>query len=143
MLLGITFVVTSTITPAQVYRRARIPVLIPTAVRTSDAGRAVYEKVTIAKPGTYSVHFSAAPDCDANACDVGTITGGAQEPSTDLNAQRVRLRDGTHAAFSPFACGASCGESVLDFSWHHVRYVLRLKAASKAETLKAANSMLP
>ncbi|MBV9149968.1 MAG: hypothetical protein JO024_08880 [Candidatus Eremiobacteraeota bacterium] len=146
MLLGIIFVVSGAITPAQVYQHAHIPVLIPSVMPDWGVSR-VYENVDLAKPGKYRIYFGLAPHCYAGACDGGSVTGGIQDDmaqfSRDPNRQSVKLRDGTTAMFVPFRCGASCGESVLGFWRHHVWYVVALHAARKAEMLRAANSMLP
>jgi hypothetical protein len=142
MLLGVVFVVTSAITPAQVYHRTHIPVLIPSLLQ-KEATR-VYESVDVAQPGKYSISFGLVANCNGGtACDVGTVTGGISEDISDPQQQRVRLRDGTSAVYVPFRCGASCGATSLGFFWHHVWYVLHLKSATEAETLRAANSVLP
>jgi hypothetical protein len=142
MLLGVIFVVTSAITPSQVYHRAHIPVLIPSVLQ-NEATR-VYESVDIAQAGKYKIFFGLVANCnEATACDVGTVTGGISEDISDPQQQHVHLRDGTSATYVPFRCGASCGVTSLGFFWHHVWYVLHLKSATEAETLRAANSMLP
>jgi hypothetical protein len=143
MLLGVVFVVTSAISPAQLYQRAHIPVLIPSVLHSEDTGR-VYESVDVAERGKYSISFALAPNCKgATACEAGTVTGGIPPDFSSSRTQQVRLRDGTTATFVPFGCGASCGDSQLAFRRHGVWYVLLLKAATKAEMTRAANSMLP
>jgi hypothetical protein len=146
MLLGIAFVVTGAITPAQVYQHARIPVLIPTVMPTWVTGR-VYENVDLAKPGKYRISFGLARNCNGStACDLGTVTGGIQVDMADLlrdpSRQSVRLRDSTPATFVEARCGASCGDSALGFWRRRVWYMLYLHAGSKADMVRAANSML-
>ncbi len=147
MLLATLFLMTGPMTPAQVYQRARIPVLIPSAMPVWNKSR-VYENVDLAEPGTYRITFGLVPNCSgATACDVGSVTGGIRgdpaDPSRDPGRRSVRLRDGTPATFAEAHCGASCGDSALGFWRRHVWYVLYLHAGSKEDTIRAANSMLP
>lgn len=142
MILAVVFLITSAITPAQIYHRAHIPVLIPSVLQ-NEVGR-VYESVDLAQPGKYRISFALSPDChEATACYVGTVTGGIASDISDARQQHVRLRDRTSAMFVPYGCGGSCGASSLGFWRHHVWYLLQLKSATKAEALRAANSMLP
>lgn len=139
--------VTSTIAPAQVHERAHIPVLIPSVMPAWGVNR-LYETVDLAKPGKYRISFGLAANCNgATACDGGSVTGGITDALADLSRdpsrQNVRLRDGTTATFVGFRCGASCGESAISFWRRHVWYALYLHAASKADMIRSANSMLP
>ena len=143
MLLSAIFIITSAVTPAHIYPRAHIPVLIPSVLRTEDTGR-VYENVDVAEAGKYRISFGLAPNCrGATACEAGTVAGGASVDVPVGHFEHVRLRDGTTATFMPFGCGASCSDSGLTFRWHGVTYELLLKAATKAEMIRSANSMLP
>lgn len=147
MLLGIVFVVTGAMTPAQIYQHAHIPVLIPSVMPPWGVTR-VYESVDLAGPGKYRISFGLAPNCNgATACDGGSVTGGIREGMADLlrdsSRQSVRLRDGTPATFVEARCGASCGDSALGFWRRRVWYMLYLHAAGKADMLRTANSMLP
>ena len=147
MLLGIIFVVTGAMTPAQIYHHARIPVLIPSVMPAWGVSR-VYESVDLAKRGKYRISFGLAPNCNgATACDGGSVTGGILDDMADLlrdpGRQSVRLRDGSPATFVEARCGASCGESELGFWRNHDWYMLYLHAAGKADMLRTANSMLP
>ncbi|MBV8364256.1 MAG: hypothetical protein JO193_06800 [Candidatus Eremiobacteraeota bacterium] len=143
MLLGIIFVVSGAIAPAKIYQHAHIPVLIPSVM--PDRGvRRVYENVDLAETGKYRISFGLAPNCrGATACEAGTVAGGANVDVPVGHFEHVRLRDGTTATFMPFGCGASCSDSGLTFRWHGVVYELLLKAATKAEMIRSANSMLP
>ena len=143
MLFSAVFIITSAITPAQIYRQARIPVLIPSVLPANGITR-IYESVDVVQRGKYRVSFAAVQDChEATACYVGSVSGGFPPSGVGHATERVRLRDGTIASFAGFHCGASCGSSLLDFRWHNVWYELELHAGSKSDMLRGANSMLP
>jgi len=114
MILAVIFLITSAITPAQIYHHSHIPVLIPSVLQ--DEARRVYENVDAAEPGKYRISFAWIANChEATACYVGTVTGGIPGGIGGTRQQHVRLRDGTAAVFVPYGCGASCGASNLGF----------------------------
>jgi len=141
MFFGVIFIITSSMTPAQVHEHAHIPVLVPSVVQ-AEVKRA-YESVDSATPHAYSISFGWVPKCKANACDIGYVTGGVSEDLAATDAEHVHLRDGTAATYLPYHCGASCAEARIGFWWHHVLYVLHLKSATRSEMIRSANSMLP
>lgn len=143
LVAAITFILTSALTPVGAHRVARVPILVPTDLQWSSNGR-VYENVS-ARRGYYEIYFSAVPNDGSDAAYIANVEGGIAPtaPSDRPGAVIVRLRDGTPATFWPFACGASCGQSTLEFRRHGIWYGVYLHSGTLKETLRAANSSLP
>jgi hypothetical protein len=118
---------------------ARLPSYLP--------GR-LYATMVQAHNGYYEIEIGYTCGCTGNACEFGAAYGqrlpshAMEDEGVSDSGQAVTLMHGRHGTFHAFTCGASCGESTVTWLEGKYRYAIGVKAGSKAQTVKIANSAI-
>ena len=77
------------------------------------------------------------------ACHYGTIRGSSEALSeNDGRRVPVRLVGGIRGYFVGFTCGAHCDDAAVDWTQGGYHYSISLKAGSKSDLIKVANSAI-
>ncbi|MGH2387903.1 MAG: hypothetical protein ACRDIE_06820 [Chloroflexota bacterium] len=129
-----------------------IPVALPTTFPMGDMpnGTRVYagiEEYSLSAT-TYIVDLGFTKDCaGGGACRLGEATGGwtGDTPGVLVPARGgvpIALHGGAKGTFYPFTCGAGCGDSVILWHAHGIPYTVSLKAGSRSNVLRMANSAI-
>lgn len=111
---------------AQIQSKTQVPVLLPSALPETLAGRKIYAGGTGSADG-YSITLTSAPDCGANACFIGSFE--AKRGGKPAFKRSVNLAEGIKGHYKPLTCGGSCSPPVIEWVYQGVLYSIQLDVA--------------
>jgi hypothetical protein len=123
--------------------KTRIPLRFPTFL-PETAGQQVFAVLQEADPSRYNILLATAlPGAGGNNCFYGSLEGSTS-PLDPVEGKTVPvvLRGGIRGQFTPFRCGAFCGQAYIRWKEGGVFYSIGVKAGKKSGLLKAARSAL-
>jgi len=121
---------------------AKLALLLPTYLGENEPKLTVYAAYTKTNGPGYSVKIGYTPDCDANACYIGTFSARPDDGATEPTAKPLKLSNNITGYFTEFGCGASCSDSSLSWTQNKVRYDFSYKAGKQETLLKIVNSAI-
>jgi hypothetical protein len=127
-----------------------VPLRLPAFLPYLDPTDPIAASIVYTDSSSYEVALGWGSDCfsremrsGAGNCHYGTIRGSSH--TLDENAGRrvpLILRGGIHAYFIGFTCGANCDDAAVGWNESGYHYSISLKAGSKKELIKVANSAI-
>ena len=127
-----------------------VPIRLPAFLPYIDKSNPIAASLVSTSPSSYEISLGWGQDCfSANLrggggwCHYGTIRGSADR-LTENDGRRipVLLVDGIHGYFVPFTCGAHCDDAAVGWKEGGYHYSISLKAGSKKELVRIANSAI-
>ncbi len=131
-------------------RRTRVPLCLLSDVGVMSPGLHIYATIlsgpgiNAVTPTSYEIELGYTPNCNsATACRLGTLQGtlvalGAPRPT----GRALRLAEGLTGYYTPFACGASCGDATITWDQGDARYTVGLKAGQEPVVARMADSAI-
>ena len=127
-----------------------VPIKLPTFLPYIGAANPIAASLVSTSSSSYEISLGWGQDCfsadlreGAGACHYGTIRGSSVVLSENSGRRiPVILLGGTHGYFVPFTCGAHCDDAAVGWEEGGYHYSISLKAGSKKELVKVANSAI-
>jgi len=138
----------STVIPA-LLRETSVPLRLPTYLAGLQKGD-FYAIVTSADETGYTIVLGATPDCKGeHICSYGALIGTTHSLKdlsfyavSDRKAISVPLHHGITGDFYDAMCAAYCSDSLMVWSEGKYHYIIGLKAESKPNVIRTANSAI-
>lgn len=128
----------------------RIPPRLPSFMPYMDTKNPIAASIVSASSTGYEIALGWGTDCfapgfleGAGACHYGSIEG-SNLPLHDVDGRQIPvvLASGVKGFFIGSTCGAHCGDGTILWSRDGCYYSISLKAGSKSELIKMANSAI-
>jgi hypothetical protein len=131
-------------------KETNVPLRLPTFLPYIDAADPVAASLVSTSSSSYEIWlgwgdgcFSAEVPQGAGACHYGAIRGSAGALTEDEGRRvPVTLAGGIHGYYVGFTCGSHCGDGAIGWTQGGYHYSISLKAGSKKELIKVANSAI-
>lgn len=130
-------------------RQTSVPLRLP-AYLPGLGNRDFHAIITSADETGYIIVLGATPDCEGqHVCSFGALIGTAH-PMKDINfyavsdrkGASVSLHHGIKGDFYDTICAAYCSDSLIVWTEGRYHYIIGLKAESKPNVIRAANSAI-
>jgi len=138
----------SKLVPALLHKTS-VPLRLPTHIPGLEKGN-FHAIVNSADETRYIIVLGATLDCEGqHVCSYGALIGTAH-PLKDLDfygvskrkASSVRLHHGINGDFYDTICAAYCSDSLIVWTEGKYHYIVGLKAGSKPNVIRTANSAI-
>lgn len=129
----------------EIAKRSHVPSRVPTFLPDVDQEHPIYATVENISESSYEILLSLELPCEGqNTCSYGAVRGSTSpiKVRKDLRRTPVQLLRGIKGEFFHFVCYAYCSESYIVWRQDNFFYSISLKAGSKDDLIKAANSAI-
>ena len=131
-------------------KETNVPLRLPAFLPYIDAADPIAASLVTTSSSSYEIWlgwgngcFSAEVPNGAGACHYGTIRGSADTLREDDGPRvPVTLASGIRGYYVGFSCGFHCGDGAVGWKQGDYHYSISLKAGSKKELIKVANSAI-
>jgi hypothetical protein len=133
-------------------QKTAVPPRLPTHIAGLDQATEsdLYAIIEYADEMGYSVILGGEPDCKGqHQCSYGTLIGTTRPLSeidvydvVDRRETLVMLANGLKGHFYDSDCGSYCSDSLVVWSEGKYHYIIGLKAGSKSDLIRVANSAI-
>ncbi|MEA5617155.1 hypothetical protein VB711_04790 [Cronbergia sp. UHCC 0137] len=125
-------------------QKSQIKLLLPKYIPESNTENPLYAIIETATKNKYEILLGFSPDCSGGtACRLGLLTAEKVNKQTPrLTGKAVLLAKGITGYFVDFQCGANCSDATLTWRYQGIQYTIGLKAGSRNELIKMANSAI-
>jgi|SRR5215472_8697691 len=123
----------------------KIPLRLPSFIPYSDdPSSQVYSSIIFVNGTSYAIDLSFTPDCTGgNSCHLGSIRSAEGTAMWSEHGSPVHLVNGLTSYFTPASCGgAGCTDAELFWTQDGFSYSVSLKAGSRSELIRMAQSMI-
>lgn len=131
--------------------KTSVPLRLPARISGLDQEPDLHANIVSADDSGYVIVLGATSDCEGqHVCSFGALIGTSRpfesidfySVSDRKDKQSVTLEHGIKGRYSPGFCGAYCGDNVIAWTEGRYRYVIGLKAGTRADLINAANSAI-